>query len=100
MRSTECDDCLRRKLAQQIEREKAEQPLAKETIAALADENRPKSQNEIKETIPLYAAATKRAVSQDREKCPLLTGANAVVFIDSSQYKRGRQQFSQFALLQ
>ncbi len=49
LRSTElmmeCNDCVpvRRKLAQQIEREKEEQPLAKETTAALARKNRPMS---------------------------------------------------------
>ncbi len=61
----ECNDCLRRKLAQQIEREKEEQPLAKETMAALAEKNRPTSQKDI----------------------PLLAGANTVMFIqvDSSQ---------------
>ena len=31
----ESNDCLHRKLAQQIEREKEKQPLAKETMAAL-----------------------------------------------------------------
>jgi hypothetical protein len=59
----ECNDCLRGKLAQQMEREKEEQPLAKETMAALEKKNRPKSQKEIKETIDLYAAATNLAVS-------------------------------------
>jgi hypothetical protein len=64
----ECNDCSRRKLVQQIEREKEEQPLVKETMAALAKKNRPKSQKEIKETVALSAAATNLAVSQGREK--------------------------------
>ncbi len=59
----ECNDCLLRKLAQQIEREKEKQPLAKETMAALTEKNRPKSQKDIKETAALYAAATNLAAS-------------------------------------
>ncbi len=67
----ECNDCLWRKLAQQIEREKEEQPLAKETTASLARKNRPKSQKEKKETVALYAAATILAVSQGSKKASL-----------------------------
>ncbi len=57
------NDCLLRKLAQQIEREKETQPLAKENLAALTEKNRPKSQKDIKETVALYAAATNLAAS-------------------------------------
>ncbi len=67
----ECNDCLQRKLAQQIEREKEEQPLAKETMAKLAKKNRPKSQKEMKETVALYEAATNLAVWQGSEKVSL-----------------------------
>ncbi len=35
----ECNDCLLRKLAQQIEREKEKQPLAKENMAVLTEKN-------------------------------------------------------------
>ncbi len=59
----ECNDCLQSKLAQQIECEKEERPLAEETMAALAENNRPKSQKDIKETVALYAAATNLAAS-------------------------------------
>jgi hypothetical protein len=90
----ECNDCFRWKLAQQIERGKEEQPRAKETMAALARKDRPKSQNEIKETVVLCAAARSLLYRKAAKKCPLLTGANAAVFINSSQYERGRPQFS------
>jgi hypothetical protein len=55
---------LRRKLAQQIEREKEEERRAKEAAAVLARRNRSKSQREIKEKLALFAEATALTVSQ------------------------------------
>ena len=66
----ECNDCLQRKLAQQIKCEKEEQQLAKETMAALANKNRPKSQKDIKETVAFYAAATNLAATRQRISVP------------------------------
>ncbi len=53
-----------RKLAQQIEREKEEQRLAKEAAAALARKMRPKTQKEIDHMRALWSAAKALAVSQ------------------------------------
>jgi hypothetical protein len=58
---------LRRKLAQQIEREKEEQRRAKEAAAALGKKIKPKTHREIDQTQALFAAAKALAVSQGRK---------------------------------
>ncbi len=61
----ECNDCcFRRKLAQQIEREKEKQPLAKETNGRPQEKNQTQVTEGKKETVALYAAATTLAASQ------------------------------------
>ncbi len=53
---------MRRKLAEQIERETNEKQRANEAAAALAKRSKLKTQREIDEKLALYAAATKLAV--------------------------------------
>jgi hypothetical protein len=66
-RKADIETGLRRKLDQQIEREKEEQRLAEEAAAALARNIRPKTQREIDQTRALWSAAKELAVSQGRK---------------------------------
>jgi hypothetical protein len=67
-RQADIETGLRRKLAQQTEREKEEQRRAKEAAAALAIKIRPKTQREIDQMRVLWSAAKALAVLQGRKE--------------------------------